>query len=143
MAKILWIDDDVYDIQFLLYSVEKNGIIIDKIHHLPEAYDLLKDNHQSYNLIVLDLLMPSTNKSGETPPWLSEDAPRGANGAILLKLIRENLKIKLPVLILSIMGPEAIEDLEIHSEQLQPLQVIRKTPDNLGYLPTAIKELLK
>lgn len=142
MTRILWVDDDVYDIQYLLHKVESAGVAIDKYMHLPEAYENLAKASDQYDLVVIDLLMPRTNKHGEIPQWLSVDAPQGANGINFLRLMRNELDVDIPVLVLSIVGPEAIADLEIYSPEFQPLKVIRKTPENLKYLTSTIEEML-
>jgi CheY-like chemotaxis protein len=138
--QILWVDDDVHEIEYLLYPLQKEGYKIEKFDHLPEAYQALIGN-KNYELIVLDLLMPPTDRFGEIPEWLDQEHPNGANGIKLLVHIRENLHIQIPVLILSVV-PDAIEEMNI-GNKYDPLDFIHKSANQIQDAIVKIREILE
>lgn len=138
--RILWVDDDINEIKYLLYPLEKEGYKIDKYAYLPEAYLALVSN-RNYDLIVLDLLMPQNDRFGDIPEWLLSKHPNGANGINLLILIREKLKLQLPVLILSVV-PDAIEEMKI-GDKYNPLTFIHKSTHEIEEAIMKIREVLE
>ena len=137
---ILWVDDDIYEIEYLLYPLEKEGYKIEKFAHLPEAYQALVKS-RGFDLIVLDLLMPPTDHFGDIPEWLNKEHSNGANGIKLLIQIRENLNIQIPVLILSVV-PDAIEEMNIGSKY-DPLDFIHKSANQIEDAIGKIREILE
>lgn len=138
--QILWIDDDVYEIEYLLYPLEKEGYKIEKFSHLPEAYNALVRS-KKFDLIVLDLLMPPTDRFGDVPDWLNSEHPNGANGIKLLIQIRDKLNLQIPVLILSVV-PDAIDEMNIGSKY-DPLDFIHKSTHQIEDAIGKIREILK
>jgi len=139
-SQILWVDDDIFEIEYLLYPLEKDGYKIEKIRYLPEAYKKLKIN-RNYDLIVLDLLMPPTDCYGEIPEWLVQEHPNGANGIKLLIQIREELKIQIPVLILSVV-PDAIDEMKL-GHKYDPVYFIHKSSNQFLEAIDKIREILE
>jgi len=138
--QILWVDDDVFEIEYLLYPLEKDGYKIEKFAHLPEAYNALVRN-RSFDLIVLDLLMPLTDRFGDIPEWLKNEHSNGANGIKLLIEIREKLNIQIPVLILSVV-PDAIDEMNI-GNKYDPLDFIHKSTHQIEDTISKIREILE
>jgi CheY-like chemotaxis protein len=138
--RILWVDDDVNEIEYLLYPLEKDGYKVDKYVYLPEAYNALIRN-RNYDLIVLDLLMPPNDRYGDIPEWLKTEHPNGANGIKLLIQIREKLNIQLPVVILSVV-PDAIEEMKI-GDKYNPLTFIHKSTQEIEDAIIKIREILE
>jgi CheY-like chemotaxis protein len=139
-CQMLWVDDDIFEIEYLLYPLEKDGYKIEKIRYLPEAYEKLKLN-SNYDLIVLDLIMPPTDCYGEIPEWLVQEHPNGANGIKLLIQMREELKIQIPVLILSVV-PDAIEEMNI-GNKYNPLDFIHKSSHQIQDAIEKLREILE
>jgi len=139
--KILWIDDDAYDLKYLLHNLESDSFSVEQVDNLPEAYDILKTRGNSFSLIVLDLLMPKTDKYGQIPEWLHQETAYGEHGIILLERIRQEISTEIIVVILSIVGAGVIKDLNL--EQYHPVEVIRKTPGNINIIESKIKKILK
>lgn len=138
--QILWVDDDIYEIEYLLYPLEKEGYKIEKFAYLPEAYNALVGNRR-FDLIVLDLLMPLTDRFGDIPDWLNKEASNGANGIKLLIEIREKLNLQIPVLILSVV-PDAIDEMNI-GDRYNPLDFIHKSAHQIETVIDKIREILE
>lgn len=139
--KILWIDDDAYDLKYLLHNLQAHNYTVEHVNNLPQAYNILKERSNEFDLIVLDLLMPRTDKYGQVPEWLFYNMPHGENGIVLLKRIREEISAKIIVVILSIVGAGVIRNLNL--EQYHPVEVIRKTPNNIKRIEEKIIEIMQ
>ena len=137
--RILWVDDDINDIFLLLHPLQKKGIKIEKSGYLPEAYDLLKKDSE-FDLIVLDLLMPITDRYGDIPDWLKNGESDGTNGIKLLHEIRRSFGYTMPVLILSVV-PDAIAEMNIDKD-FAPVEFVHKSTLQIQNILTKIPEML-
>jgi CheY-like chemotaxis protein len=134
MSNILWIDDDIYHIKSLLRLLEKAGHQLITIDTLPEASDLISSYGSKYfDLIVLDLLMNPNDKFGNIPDWLQQSVRFDATGIMLLKRMRDLLKVTCPVIILSIVG-DPIKEYQL--EKYGPVSFVHKS----GLRPSSLCE---
>ena len=58
--KIIWIDDDLLQIQIAIERLEDEGIIVDKVSDIKKAQDFIEHNH--YDAVIIDVMM--TDESG-------------------------------------------------------------------------------
>jgi CheY-like chemotaxis protein len=99
--KILWIEDDYFQIQALLTPVEKLGF---KVEYALTAADGLEKakKWKDYSLIIVDIILPLRNpnqKLSETlQAWGKEDYP----GIGFVKWLLKDMQVKRPIIILSV-----------------------------------------
>mgnify|MGYP001251199544 CR=1 FL=1 len=124
--KILWIDDDAYDLEYLLYKFNTSGNWVEQIDNIPQAYEVLRSRCDEFDLILLDLMMPRTDRYGNIPDWLSEEISHGENGLHLIRKIRNDISKTITIVVVSIIGPVALTALDL--ECYAPIEFIRKTP---------------
>ena len=120
---ILWVDDDAWHIKGLVYPLERQGNHITIVETLPEASEIVENNPTSFDIIILDILMPQTDQEGNVPDWLAVDAHDGAYGIVFLKRLRDKLNVWSPILLLSIIG-DPIEEFAL--QDYEPLGFVRK-----------------
>jgi CheY-like chemotaxis protein len=138
-AQIVWVDDDIDDIRYLLYPLEKEGARINKVANLSEAADVIARSH-NLDLVVLDLLMPSTDRYGKQIEWIKSSHSEGANGINLLIRIREHMSKQVPVLILSVV-PDAIEEMDI-DPAYKPVDFVHKSSMQISTILDKVREML-
>jgi DNA-binding response OmpR family regulator len=133
--KVLWIEDDYYNYQSLFWPLEQKGVIIDHALSASEGYKKAK-NWKDYDLIVVDIILPLTKDSNpideEVHKWEKEDYL----GIGLVKWLRNGIKVKSPIVILSVI------DDPVENYNLQNLHI----DDNLskrGLLPSTLTERIK
>jgi CheY-like chemotaxis protein len=114
---ILWIEDDYHAIKGLMRQLKKAKVSIDSASCAIEGYE--KAQHwQDYDLIVLDLILPLTNGHTEELPALVKswkDEPHVGIG--ILKWLRRDLKVKCPVILLSVVQNPVVA---YHLEDIKP-----------------------
>jgi CheY-like chemotaxis protein len=111
--KILWVEDDYYHLKGLTRPLEKAGFEVIPARSVVEAKSLLGE-WQSFQLIILDLIIPYSDTelaTSDPEPHLnfkngklSENVSLLVrNGLILFDYIVSDLKVNIPILILSIV----------------------------------------
>lgn len=95
--KILWIEDDADIIGDMVRPIEKEGFIIDIIESLAE-FKNYRDKMSNYILILLDLIIPQ-KEQGNTLEY---------PGIEVLKLLRKEWKLKIPVIALTVVRSESV-----------------------------------
>ena len=124
--KILWIEDDYILLKPLIEQLKRSGYIFDYAKDKKEAIKLL--NRSKYDLIILDIILPE----GE---YVDYREPELYVGLSLLEYIVKDLKIDVPIIVISV-----INDQKIRSEALK-LGV--KTYLNKGSIkPSELKTLV-
>ena len=132
MAKrILWIEDDYYAIKGLVRPLEKAGLTIDAATSAYDGY--LKAQHwQAYVLIIVDLILPLSNGDPALPEKVTAWQREEYVGVGLLKWLLSDLKVKCPVLLLSVVRHPT------HTFQLENLGLAGYLPKR-GLLPSRVK----
>lgn len=123
--KIFWLEDDLHSINSLLYFLDKDDNFslesFDSIHAAAEKLESVSKNY--FDLIIIDLLVSSSDMRGRKPSWLDIDIAYGANGIGLIKFARERLKLCSPILILSILENP---DSEFELQNFEPIHILNK-----------------
>ena len=134
--RILWIDDDYYAIKGLLWPLEKNGMQIDVALCAIEAFHKAV-NWQNYDLIILDLIIPLASDDESLPGLVKNWALEKHIGVGLAKWVSADLKIKIPILLLSVISePLTIFNLSNYGLSFHLPKI--------GLLPTALtKEIMQ
>jgi CheY-like chemotaxis protein len=133
-GKILWIEDDYYHIKGLMKPMTKNGYEIVSASTYKKTLTLLA-NWQSYNIIVLDLIIPYSDTLEEQIQDSKLDFKPWYWGVKLYKTMKNELKINLPIVVLSIVRTNSvIEELENEG--------IMYRLEKVGLLPKQVAEYL-
>ncbi len=132
MHKILWIEDDYYCISGLMRPLERAGLQIDIATSAVEAYEKAK-GWKSYDLIVTDLILPTSDGVQGIPDEVQAWAREPYCGIGLLKWLRLELRANCPILLLSVVNdPVSVYGLE----NLNLDGCLQKR----GLLPSRVKE---
>jgi len=133
--KILWIEDDYYNYKSLFRPIELKGVIIDNALSAAEGFMKAK-NWNEYSLIVADIILPLTKDSividEEVKKWEREEDFLGIG---LVKWLRNDIKAKCPILILSVI------DDPIQTYHLESLK-IENSISKKGLLPSVLAETI-
>lgn len=116
--KILWIEDDYYHLKGLVKPLRDTGFDVIPARSVVEAKSLLR-KWQSFQLIILDLIIPySDNELAMSDSEPIPDDRNGIffknvsvlvrNGLVLFDYMVEDLKVNIPILILSIVHADHI-----------------------------------
>lgn len=97
--KILWIDDDYYELKGLLRKVEEQGVIVEYATSVSEAYTRVIKKQEIYDLIIVDMILPIQDEHGETDEdikgWRNSKIPLGV---LLVEYFIKNIPTKLAIL---------------------------------------------
>lgn len=97
---ILFLDDDQYDMKPFVEKLEKENFNVKSFAEPEEALEFLK-SVRSPDLIIADLIMrTSPDESAEEAHYV---------GIIFCKTVREELKLKCPIIVLSVVSDPAIQ----------------------------------
>jgi hypothetical protein len=133
--KILWIDDDYYAIQGLFRPIEMEGYKLDVALSALDGYHKAQ-KWKEYSLIVVDLIIPISQQYETTPDVVNSWENEVENdyvGIGLAKWLLRDIRVKCPVLILSIVpDPTAKYNLD----NLGLAGYIQKS----GLLPSTLKD---
>jgi len=141
--KILWVEDDYYSLKGLPRQLERNGFKIIPAESYIEGVEVLKEHMEDLSLILLDLIIPYS-LTESIPPTISEEeyyqnqstkkTPRelAENGMNLLKYIKQEIGLTVPVIVLSVVTDKDIID------ELKKYGVNRLR--KFGILPNQLKE---
>jgi nucleoside phosphorylase/CheY-like chemotaxis protein len=99
--KILWIEDDAYELEALLYPVRKDGHSI--YIALDEKEALEQINKNNFDLIILDCILPTGKDIGHP----SDDFEPFV-GLRLAKTILKEKKIRTPVIVFSVIDDDKV-----------------------------------
>jgi len=101
IIRILWIEDDADIIYGVMEPLIRKGHIIDTVKSMKEYLEKTDELLKGYDLIVLDILLPEG--FGEKPKVRY-------TGLYILKHIRKERKMDLPVIILSVVRDKRLLD---------------------------------
>ncbi len=132
--KILWVEDDYYHLKGLFKKVEEKGFSVIPARSYIEAKTSLK-NESELCMIVLDLIIPYSESILVDPDLknieTNEDATK--NGVLLFDYIVDELKLDIPILILTMAQvPDIINNL------ISRRKFVKKI-EKFGTLPIDIK----
>lgn len=106
MSKILWIDDDYEMIRGLIRPLEQTGHKIDCVRDITTALERLHHN-ELYELVIVDIIIPSFVSPGLLPSHIQYLLDEGLEGGeVLIKYIRRNLGLRIPIIVLSVTANE-------------------------------------
>lgn len=136
---ILWIEDDYYHLRGLFRRIEKKGFLLIPARSYIEAKKILRDR-KDFCLIVLDLIIPYSENSLNYPNKENEKAEETnaqitQNGIQILNYIVKDLKLNIPILILSIVRTRKILD---KLTKIKNVKIIEK----LGITPIVIERIV-
>lgn len=90
MKKILWIDDDNIILDSLLGPARDEGYGVDTFKTLDEVLKIPAELISKYNIVVIDLSLPST-----------VDCRIDNEGLEFIRQIRDSYKLDVPIIVLS------------------------------------------
>ena len=140
--KILWIDDDYNHLSGLTKPLTKDGFEIIAAKSYNQAVTELEKHREDICLILLDLIIPRSftdtteAKESENEFQNKIEKPQDfvENGMGLLNYIKQDLKLTIPVIVLSIVRNEEI----IRRLESSGVKKISK----FDLLPCKLKELV-
>ncbi len=132
--RILWIEDDYHVIKGLVRPIEKEGFIVDSATSALEGYKKAPQ-WQSYDLIVVDIILPINDGSGSVPKEVQAWQAEEHAGIGLLKWIKLDLKVKIPVVVLSVVR-DPIKRFDLGELGIDDCLIKR------GLLPEQVKKLI-
>ena len=101
--RILWIEDDFYAIKGLVRPLQNEGFLFDIAQSALEAYHK-GQVWKSYDLILVDLILPSNNVSDQVPSVVqSWEFNSEYLGIEVVKWLLTEVKAECPVVILSVV----------------------------------------
>jgi len=140
--KILWIEDDHYHLRGLTRPLTKDGYEIIAAKSYNQAVIELDKHKEDLCLILLDLIIPRSltdatepkESEGEFHNKIEKPIDLVENGMGLLNYIKQELKLTIPVIVLSIVrNDDIIKRLENNGV---------KRIAKFGLLPNKLKELV-
>jgi CheY-like chemotaxis protein len=101
--RILWVEDDLYAIKGLIRPLQNEGFLFDIAESALEAY-YKGQVWKSYDLIVVDLILPLSNDSEQVPSVVQSWESKGEYlGIEIVKWLLTGIKAECPVVILSVV----------------------------------------
>jgi len=142
--KILWVEDDHYHLKGLTIPLEKDGFEIIVAKCYMDTKRMLEE-HKDLNLIILDLIIPYT-LSGDKIEQLkinNSDSVEKAtdlvkNGVKIFNFIRTELKLEIPIIILTIVQNNNIINKLLDDNN----PGVNKKYDKFGTLPQDLKNIV-
>jgi len=131
-TKILWIEDDYYNYQSLFKPLQRKGIEVDYALSALDGYKKAL-NWRQYAIIVADIILPPKREPGDLPDVVKGWEKEKYLGIGLLKWLINDLKVRCPVVILSVV------DNPIESFGLQDLGIADFVPKR-GLLPSVLAQ---
>lgn len=134
--KILWVEDDYYHVKGLVKPLEKIGFQVVPARSFVEAKSLLK-NWSSFCIVLLDLIIPYSERELVNPNQKEDETNEtvSENGLALFDYMVEELRINVPIVILSVIRTQQIMD------SLMSKGAAR-TVEKSGLLPKDIKHVV-
>ena len=129
--RILWIEDDYYAIKGLVRPLEKAGFVVDAATSALDGFNRAL-HWEQYDLIVVDLILPISNETKPVPDKVSTWQKEEHVGVGILKWLLSELKVKCPVMLLSVVRNPA------QTYKLDSLGLAAYLPKR-GLLPTQVK----
>ena len=143
MWNILWIEDDIFQLKSLLLQIEVQGHSVTRVPLISDAHDMIVENGiDHYDLIIVDLLLPSDDRFGESPEWVNR-FPRpkdDAFGVVLIKHLRQDLGVSCPILVLSIVSAP-INEFDLAN--FRPIEFVIKRDVKPSEIATAINDYMQ
>ena len=129
--RILWIEDDYYAIKGLVRPLEKAGFVVEAATSALDGFNRAQ-HWEQYDLIVVDLILPISNETKPVPDKVSAWQKEEHVGVGILKWLLGELKVKCPVMLLSVVRNPA------QTYKLDSLGLAAYLPKR-GLLPTQVK----
>jgi DNA-binding response OmpR family regulator len=108
MAKILFIEDEDDLISAFVDTLEDNGNTVTKARSGEEAVRYLNGGDHSFNLIILDIMLPQGDVEGS--PFISENIGDYERGVEILRQLRKEMRgEETPVIVLSAVGADEVK----------------------------------
>lgn len=118
--RILWLEDDVYEIGILTRPLEQDGHIVEKTQACIDAAARL--GAEKYDAIILDIIL-------EGDAWTRQNGTYNGNGYFgidVLRYIRESSNNPtVPVVVFSCLSPDIVER-ELSQSGLEVAAILRK-----------------
>jgi len=133
--KILWIEDEHYHLRGLFKKIKKRGFVVIPARSYIEARNLLK-NWSEFCFIALDLIIPYSENSLNNPNLENEETnvDLTKNGVLLFNHIVEELKLDLPILILSIVRSRKIVNSLTKRKFVRSIEKLGKLPADIEFI---------
>jgi CheY-like chemotaxis protein len=134
MARILWIEDDYYHVKGLVRPLEQEGFTVVPSTSATDAYHKVQD-WRSYAAIVVDLILPLRDqRTNELSPEVEQWGKEAYAGLGLLKYMHDELRVDVPVIVLSVVANEQSQN----ARRLGADEVLLKR----GLLPSQVREVI-
>lgn len=107
--RILWVEDDYYHLKNLTLPLLKRGITVVPARTFLEAKERLRQ-WQEFSLVLLDLIIPYSDSEILDPSQSNQGTDRvlANNGIDLFRLMVEDLKVSIPIVLLTVVRTTAI-----------------------------------
>lgn len=131
--KILWVDDDIIQLRSFIKNIEKQGIFIHAVANFEEAISIINQG-ETIDLFLVDLLAPWPINKQQKNPYKYP-------GLDFINLLRSTYNNWAPVIILSLVPPEIIQE-EIgkfkifrflHKGAITPIELTEHVLEGIGY----------
>jgi CheY-like chemotaxis protein len=129
--RILWIEDDYYAIKGLVRPLEKAGFVVEAATSAIDGFNLAV-HWELYDVIVVDLILPLSNDNKAVPEKVSAWQKEDHVGVGIMKWLLLDLKVKCPVMLLSVVRNPA------QTYKLDVMGLAAYLPKR-GLLPTQVK----
>jgi len=108
--RVLWIEDDYYHMKGLVKPLKEQGVEVVSARSVVEAKTQLAD-WQNFSLILCDLILPYSDTQAVKPERDdSEESDLVENGLSLIEYMTKEIRVTIPVVVLSIVNSEPIVD---------------------------------
>ena len=138
--RILWIEDDYYHLKGLVKPLQKMGFKIATARSFVEARKSLQD-WQQFCMIILDLILPysETERVSRGQAGGNGIADMTENGVGLFDHMVDELRLTIPILILSVVTDEHIINHVVSKGAVRPFVKRGVLPEELK---AAVMEIL-
>jgi len=99
MAKILFVEDEKFNMQSFIWELEETDHQIIVVNGGEEAIRSLKSGGHDFDLIILDIMLPRGDHKGS--PAVGDDIKTGEMGLEILRQLREEMNDETPVIVLT------------------------------------------
>lgn len=135
-GKILWIEDEFFHVQGLVKPLVNMGFKVICARSVTEAKSLL-EGWRVFRLVILDLILPYSEQENDTispDVALKGDEAIAENGIHLFEHMVDELKIEIPIIVMSVVTTATIVD------KLMEKGAARRL-GKLGLLPNEVKRV--
>ncbi|MCB0169332.1 MAG: response regulator transcription factor [Anaerolineae bacterium] len=100
MAKILFIEDEEFLMEGLIFEMRDNGHEVIVTPNGEKAITYLKNDQQDFDLIILDVMLPTGEPEGPLAA-ISKEIRTDELGLEILRQLREEMNDQTPVIVLT------------------------------------------